>query len=143
AGEMEQIRDRHLAFFLQLAEAAGPPLQGADQVAWLDQLELERDNLRAALEWSRTAQDKVELGLRLAGSLESFWLLRGYFLEGREHLAAALSGPETLGRTEVRAKALGIAGNLAYMMSDYPATRALLEESLSLYRELGSASRYG
>jgi tetratricopeptide (TPR) repeat protein len=143
AGERDQLRDRHLVFFLELAEEAEPHLRGADQATWLDRLELERDNLRAVLEWSRTARDRLELGLRLAGLLESFWLLRGYFLEGREYLSAALSGPETLGRTEVRANALGIAGNLAFMMSDYPATRAFLEESLSIYRELGPASRHG
>jgi tetratricopeptide (TPR) repeat protein len=81
--------------------------------------------------------------LRLAGSLEKFWSARGYFDEGREHLSAALSKPEALDRTAARAKALHAAGRLAYIQSDYPATLSFLEESLAIYRDLGSTGRWG
>ena len=143
AGETERTRDHHLEFFLEVAEESEPYLWGSEQVTWLNQLEIEHDNLRAALEWGRTAEGKAESGLLLAGSLENFWSSRGYFDEGRAHLSLALSRPEALEPTAARAKALNAAGLMAYIQSDYPATRPLLEESLSIYRELGPAGRRG
>jgi len=141
AGETERTRDRHLEFFLKVAEKSEPHLSGSERVRWLNQLEIEHDNLRAALEWGRTAEGKAESGLLLAGSLETFWSSRCYLDEGRDHLSAALSRPEALERTTVRARALHGAGFLAYMQADYPATRPLLEESVSIYRELGPTCR--
>jgi tetratricopeptide (TPR) repeat protein len=143
AGKKEQTRDRHLTFYLQLAQEAEPKLQGTEQVMWLNQLETEHDNLRAALEWSRTAQGKAEEGLHLVGSLEYFWATRGYFQEGREHLSAALSRPGALERTAARAKALHAEGHLAYIQGHYPTTRTRLEESLSIYGELGPTGKRG
>ncbi len=143
ADETEQMRDRHLEFILKVAEESEPHLSGSERVRWLNQLEIEHDNLRAALEWGRTAEGKAESGLLLAGSLETFWSSRCYLDEGRDHLSAALSRPEALERTAVRANALHRAGFLAYMQGDYPATRSLLEESLSIYRGFGSTGRRG
>jgi tetratricopeptide (TPR) repeat protein len=141
ADELERTRDRHLEFFLKVAEESEPKLAGSDQITWANRLELEHDNLRAALKWSRTKEGTAELGLRMTGSLGYFWQWRGYFCEGREYLSAALSSTEASERTEARAKALYEAGRLAYVQSDFPAAGALLEESLSIYRELGPASR--
>jgi predicted ATPase len=143
SNEEHSVRNRHLAFFLAMVEEAEPHLFGSEQVTWLDQLEIEQDNFRAALEWCQTAEDKAESGLRLTGSLASFWSSRSYYDEGREHLSAALSRPGALDRTAARAKALSAAGLMAYIQSDYPATRPLLEESLSIYKELGPACRRG
>ncbi len=137
--EERLIRNRHLAFFLALAEKAKPHLHESEQVTWLDRLEIEHGNFRAALVWSQSTEDEAESGLRLAGSLGTFWGTRGYFNEGREYLSAALSQPEALERTSARARALHAAGLLAYMQSDYPDTNLLIEESLSIYRELGHA----
>jgi predicted ATPase/DNA-binding SARP family transcriptional activator/Tfp pilus assembly protein PilF len=143
AGETERTRDRHLEFFLNVAEESESYLWGSEQVAWLNQLELEHDNLRAALEWGLKAEGKAELGLLLAGSLEFFWSSRCLFDEGREYLSAALSRPESFDRTAARAKALHAAGHLAYVQSDYPATLPLLEESISIYKDLGPTGRRG
>jgi predicted ATPase len=143
AGETERIRDRHLAFFLKLAEEAEPELEGSEQVTWLNRLEIEHDNLRAAVGWSRTAKDTAEESLRLTGSLGSFWDMHGFLSEGREHLSAALSRAEASDRTAVRAKALDQAARLAYEQGDYPAVRVLLEEGLSIYRELDPTDRLG
>jgi predicted ATPase len=143
AGETERIRGRHLAFFLELAEEAEPELEGSEQVAWLNRLEIEHDNLRAAVGWSRTAEDTAELGLRLTGSLSSFWDIHGFLSEGRGHLSAALSRAEASDRTAVRAQALYEAARLAYEQSDYPVVRLLLEESLSIFRELDPTDRLG
>jgi tetratricopeptide (TPR) repeat protein len=141
AGNTDQTRDNHLTFFLKLAEEAEPKLAGSDQITWANRLELEHDNLRAALDWCQTGQSTAELGLRLTGSLGYFWQWRGYFYEGREHLSAALSNPNASERTEARAKALYEAGLLAYVQSDFPRAGALFEESISIYRELEPGNR--
>ncbi len=143
AGETEQTKDRHLAFFLKMAQEVDPYLWRSEQVTWINLLEIEHDNLRTALAWSRAAAGQAESGLLLAGSLAKFWALRGYLEEGCEHLSAALSTPEALDRTAVRAKALNVIAGLAYLQGGYPETRQLLEESISIYRELDPVGRQG
>jgi tetratricopeptide (TPR) repeat protein len=105
--------------------------------------EIEHDNLRSALEWCQTADSAAQLGLKLASSLENFWDMRGYFQEGRKYLSAALTSPGAFERTEARAKALHAEAHLAYLQGDYPLVQERLEESLSIYRELGSAGKRG
>jgi predicted ATPase/transposase/DNA-binding XRE family transcriptional regulator len=135
SGEEDMLRRQHAAYYLALAERAEPQIQGAEQAAWLDRLELEHDNLRAALSWA-VAAGAAEIGLRLAAALGEFWWPLGHVSEGRRWLAAALasSGPAT---AAARAKALYRAGELAYAQSDYGMATTLLEESLMLYRDLG------
>jgi non-specific serine/threonine protein kinase len=87
AGEADAARRRHATFYLGLAERGDPELRGPKQASWLDRLEAEHDNLRAALEWS-LSQEKDEAGLRLAGALSGYWHGRGYLSEGREWLDA-------------------------------------------------------
>jgi predicted ATPase len=67
--EAADVRRRHRDWYLGPAERAEPELRGPGQVAWLEQLEMEHDNLRAALEWSRTEEGEAEAGVRLAGAL--------------------------------------------------------------------------
>jgi non-specific serine/threonine protein kinase len=135
SGDEERVRGRHLDFFLRLAEEAEPELKGPEQVAWLNRLEAEHDNLRAALEWSLKS-GRAEGGLRLAGALWWFWFVHGYLSEGREWLEEALSkggsAPEA-----VRAKALCGAGALAWIRCDYAAATARLEESAEIFRKIG------
>jgi predicted ATPase/class 3 adenylate cyclase len=135
-GEQETVRRRHANFFLALAERAERKLESADQLEWINRMEQEHDNLRAALEWSKTAAGTGELCLRLAGTLGLFWEARGYFSEGRERLSSILSTAAAQGRTAARAKLLARAAELAYRQSDYAATVELAEESLSIYREV-------
>ena len=80
AGTGVDVRTRHLNYYLELAEQAEPHLRGPDQVDWLDRLEAEIDNLRAALEWS--GEDQVEKGLRIATSLKWFWHARVQSYQG-------------------------------------------------------------
>jgi predicted ATPase len=80
AGEEEVIRDRHLDYFLQLSRQFEPALHGADQLAWLERLYVERDNFRAALQWA--AKTNVEAGLYLSGRLRTFW--ENYALGGEK-----------------------------------------------------------
>ena len=137
SGEAEVIRLRHANFYLRLAEQAEVKLESAEQVEWINRMEEEHDNLRAALEWSKSAEGAGEICLRLAGTLGLFWEARGYFSEGRERLSAILSTDIAQGKTAARAKLLARAAELAYRQSDYPATLALAGESLAICREVG------
>ena len=137
SGEQEAIRLRHANYFLALSEEAESNLESSQQVHWIDRMEQEHDNLRAALEWSRTADAAGEICLRLAGTLGFFWEAHGYLSEGRERLSAILSMEIAQVRTAARAKLLARAAELAFRQSDYSATNSLAEESLAIYREVG------
>ena len=140
SGETEIARDAHAAFFLALAEAAAPRLHGPEQLSWLERLETEHDNLRAALAWS-LERGETETALRLTGALGAFWRVRGHLSEGRAWLDRALAGGTAGGGGALRAKALQEAGTLAWCQGDYGAATALLEESLARWRTLEDATR--
>jgi tetratricopeptide (TPR) repeat protein len=135
--EGSPFRTQHRDYFLALAEEAEPLLTGPDQAQWLNRLETEHDNLRAALAWCETKADRSEAGLRIAGALWRFWAVRGHFCEGREYLDRALGRAGTQERTAARTKALNGAGVLALSQGDYAWARAMHEESLAIRRELG------
>jgi predicted ATPase len=135
SGEAEVIGRAHTEYFLALAEEAEPELVGTDQVSWMDVLEAEHDNLRAALSRSLEAGDSGS-ALRIGGALWRFWNVRGHFSEGRRWLTAGLSG-EGAAALSLRARAsLGL-GYLELRQGDYPRAVEDLEVSHSLYREIG------
>jgi predicted ATPase/class 3 adenylate cyclase len=134
SGEAEVIKRLHAGFFFALAEQAEPELRGIRQEEWMERLEAEHDNLRAALRWSLGGGD-AELGLRLAGALSYFWYARGHFSEARGWLEEALAKTaETL--TDARARAFRELGTLAVGQGDYELAEASCGEALALYREL-------
>jgi predicted ATPase/DNA-binding NarL/FixJ family response regulator len=133
SGEVDVGRERHLCWAIALAERAEQELWGPEQQMWLDQLETEHDNLRAGLEWCVAREP--EAGLRVAGALSLFWLVRGYLSEGRRWLEALLAGAPQ--RTALRAKALHAAGQLARHQAAIATAIARCEESLAIYRDLG------
>jgi predicted ATPase/class 3 adenylate cyclase len=133
--EAEALRRQHAASYLALAEAAEPELHRAPQKAWWNQLEVEHDNLRAALAWA-LEDGAVEIGLRGAGALWWFWYLRGYWSEGRGWLARALACTDRHAHPVVRAKGLFGAAMLAAVQGDYATARPLSEESLAISRVL-------
>jgi len=134
SGEEERSRDRHIAYFLSLAEEAGPRLRGVDQQAWLDRLEMEHDNLRAALAYACSRRAGAEL--RLVAKLWQFWLLHGHLAEGRSHLSLALSRAGDQ-EPSIRARALSGAAILAFEQGDYRAARPLAEHALTIFQETG------
>ncbi len=135
SGEAPALRHRHRDLFIALAEQTQRKRGGPQQAASFHRLEVEHDNLRAALDWCQETDD-AEPGLRLASALEWFWTARGHLSEGRQRLGAALSRA-TDQRTEARARALHAAGWLAGVHGDPAAQRALAEEGLAIHRELG------
>jgi non-specific serine/threonine protein kinase len=133
--ERAAIRRRHAAVFLALAEAAEIELEGAEQGTWLNRLQQEHDNLRAALDWV-VEQEDAATGLRFARALRLFWFMRGHLTEGRARLARILKLAG--GSAAARAKALDSAGFLARYQGDYTAAAAIIDESLALWRAVGS-----
>ncbi|MFL5733527.1 MAG: tetratricopeptide repeat protein [Chloroflexia bacterium] len=124
----------HRDCYLQLAEAAQPELVGEEQEVWLDRLEVEHDNLRAAIDWSIRGDRDAEAALRLSAALWRFWDVRGYISEGRRWLRESL---EMDGEAPhlVRAKAMSAAGNLALEQGEYDEAQALHSAALVLRRE--------
>ena len=137
----DAARARHAAFFTALAERAEGELAGSDQARWLARLELEHDNFRAALDWSRRSGDP-STELRLAAALGRFWYIRAYISEGLEHLQGAASRAAP-GDEATLAKALRTASALALLQGDYPVARVLVERALELCRKLGDAAGAG
>lgn len=133
SGEAERVRQWHAEYFLALARATEPQLIGADQKTWLDRLERDHDNIRAALAWL-VGQGDLETAARLAGPLARFWQVHGHLGEGRAWLDKLLHAGLP---ADVRAKTLSGAGLLARSQGDYDAARAMLEESVALCREIG------
>ncbi|HEU4673890.1 MAG TPA: adenylate/guanylate cyclase domain-containing protein [Candidatus Limnocylindrales bacterium] len=136
SGELEAIRDRHLAYFGALAERAEPELVAADTRHWLDVIEIEHDNVRAALRWA-IESGQVEAGMALGGRLWRFWHQRGHLGQGLAILRELLAAPGAAAPTPGRAKALNGAGGLAYWQNDFPVAQAYYEEYLELVRSLG------
>ena len=136
--ELDVMQRAHLDYFLALAEQAEPKLRGPEQRAWLLQLEAEYDNLRAALDWSRSASGNVELALRVAGALWRFWYLHGEWNEGRSRLEGALreASREGVLPGPYFAKALHGAGVLAHSQADFSSATAWYEQSLQQSRAL-------
>jgi predicted ATPase/DNA-binding CsgD family transcriptional regulator len=134
SSEDEALHRIHAEYYLSLAEGAETELKGARQAEWLDRLEGEHENLRAAIQWALEGEE-TEMALRMTASAAHMWYPRGYLNEGRRRLEAALS--RAAGARAARAKALTEAGWFALEQSDFEEARRLLEESLLLYRELG------
>jgi len=140
-GEEETMRQRHAEYYLALAEEADPHLRTAAQQAWLERLDMEGDNLRAALGWCIERAADAEAGLRLAGALGWFWTMRGHPSEGRAWSAKALQRGSDA-RPALRARVLFMAGSLAWQQGDLAVARSLIEDSIALYRELGLAQHW-
>jgi predicted ATPase/DNA-binding SARP family transcriptional activator/uncharacterized protein HemY len=154
--ERAELAQRHAAYFLAMVEEEYPP---AEEPRWLERLDVEHDNLRAALSWALTAEE--ETALRLAAGLRWFWYVRGYVAEGRDWLEKALArcgvriagqaGAAARGiappasadrpaalrrRPSALAKALNGAGHLARVQGEYETARGYHQAALKIGREL-------
>jgi non-specific serine/threonine protein kinase len=137
-GELEATRARHAAYFVAFAESVAPRLVVTGGAGWLDRVDAEHDNLRAALAWLLAAED-ADGSLRLAGSLALFWRYRGHFGEGRRWLEQALALGQRRGSVaaELRAAAITGAGTIAYYQGEGEQAMGLLQAGLALWRATG------
>jgi predicted ATPase/DNA-binding NarL/FixJ family response regulator len=136
AGEAARLRDRHLDLFLARAEEAAPKLGDAYQQLWLNWLEGEHDNLRAALAWSLEG-GRIEAGLRIASALVRFWEIRGYVQEGLAWFERLLARADGRIPVLVRANALTFAAFLAMFLGNTPATISYGREAVNLAEATG------
>jgi non-specific serine/threonine protein kinase len=131
--EESEIRRRHFEYFLALAKTSEQELMGPDQARLLDEVDAQRHNFRAALDWARRSGDEREM--KLAASLGALWLFRGYLSEGIDHLKGALDRCRDAPLAQ-RAKALTWLGQLIWVKGDYEETIRVCLLGLRLAREV-------
>jgi predicted ATPase/class 3 adenylate cyclase len=136
SGEARELRRRHAQAYLELAERAVPAYIRRDRKEWLDRLEPEHDNFRAALEWA-IGQGEASVALLFTWALWRFWQMRGHLQEGRTWASRALDMPEARERSAERARALEGAGGLAYWQSDPAGAQTWYGEALEVAEALG------
>jgi non-specific serine/threonine protein kinase len=129
-------RAAHRDYYLALAEAAAPQLLASGQAEWLDRLDAELGNLRAAVAFSVTQAD-LEPGLRLAATLRVYWGARGHAVEGAGVLRGLLDAPAAQGATLPRARAMAAAADLLDKTGGYAAAGDYCQEGLAIARAAG------
>jgi tetratricopeptide (TPR) repeat protein len=141
SGEEGATRDRHAGYFLALLDRGDPIVSPPPDQAWLDLIERDHDNIRAALRWSQEA-GQHDAFLRLVGTLGDFWYYRGHLNEGRHWLDQALQTPVDAGALRLRAWALTESGLLANVCGETDLATAQLTESFSWWGSSGDAYGY-
>ncbi|HEX2068635.1 MAG TPA: adenylate/guanylate cyclase domain-containing protein, partial [Actinomycetota bacterium] len=136
SGDADEVAGRHANVFLELAEEAERQVLGKEGGQWLDRLELDHDNIRAALDWACEGQH-TEAALRMTGALWRFWQIRGHLPEAAMRVDRALSLPATPEDSPARLKALEAAGGIAYWRSELERTEAFYQQALQLAEEMG------
>ena len=129
SGRWAALRERHAALFRELSETLASRVMSSEKRQWLDRLEEEHDNLRAAITWAQET-GAAELALRMAASLWRFWQMRGYLVEGLDRVTQALAMPHAAEHPEARADALSAAAGLAYWLADGQRARDLYEQEI-------------
>jgi predicted ATPase/DNA-binding CsgD family transcriptional regulator len=132
-GEALSVQRAHARYYLALAETAEPYLIGSQQSKWLEVLEQEQENLRAAWQWFLDHEEQA-LAFRMGGALWRFWWMRGYFSEGRNAVEQMLRVGDGIPAL-LRARVLNAAGMLAGMQGEYKQAEIWCRESLRLFQE--------
>ena len=135
-GERDAVAARHGAWFLALTQRLAPELAGADQRRHLDHLELEHDNIRAALDRA-TAAGNGALAIDLAFGVWRFWQKRGYLSEARRRLEAMVAAPWSRADPVRRARLQEAHGGVCWWQADIRAMRVAYEEAVEIWRGLG------
>jgi predicted ATPase/DNA-binding SARP family transcriptional activator/DNA-binding CsgD family transcriptional regulator len=140
SGEAEDAQRLHATFFQTLAEEAELKLDGPEEAEWIGRLEAEHDNLTAALSWALGGGDTA-LGLRLAGALPDYWLVRGRTGEGTRWLERALRVADDVAEPAARAATLAALGHFWSTEGNFERAESCLGEALALRRDLGDPLR--
>ena len=135
-GEASEIRRRHCVEFLALAERAAPELAGDHQRTWLDRLEREHDNIRAALD-AAEASDDADTALRLAFAMWRFWQKRGHLPEARRRLEGLVARHWARRDAVLWARLNEALGGVAWWQADLIRMTEVYDEALRVWRELG------
>ncbi len=135
-GEADEIRRRHATWYTDLIERAAPHLTGQERADWLDLIEHDHDNLRAALAWSIELRDP-STALRIVWSAWRFWQARAFLTEGLMHAAAVLAMPADRVDPVLVARGHEAAGGLAYWRGDFKACREQYGLALEIARSIG------
>ncbi|HEX4781562.1 MAG TPA: tetratricopeptide repeat protein [Usitatibacter sp.] len=141
SGEEDGVRERHLAYYGELASKARQGIAGPDQGSWISRMDEERENILSAHAWCDHAAHGAKLGLQLARDTKLYWINRGLLGQGHRVVADALARPGAHARDELRCRALFDAGQLAFFMGRYGEAQRYLEESLVVARALASTQR--
>ena len=137
SAEVEAIRAGHGETFAALVEGASPELTGPDGARWLDRLELDHDNVRAALDWA-VEQGSADVALRIVGAIWRFWQIRGHLHEAQVRARRVLEMPSAAGQpATTRARAIGAAGSIAYWRGEMPEMHRLYAAALAEARRSG------
>ncbi len=136
-GEEAAVALRHHEHYFGLAKDARTGLDGADLAMWLTRLELELDNLRAAMSLALAGGADPVNAVKLAVALQGFWILRGYITEGRRLVKAALELPAVQAFDLAKAHTLYVGAALAECQSDHAEARRMLQSALAIHRTLG------
>lgn len=138
AGERPELRARHAAYYADLGERAAPHFHDFESRSWINRLEADLDNVRAALAWSTETPGGRGLGLALAGAIWWFWELQGRRREGRTWTEQILRDPEVAAPTRERARALYGGAYMASQEHDYTGSDLLVEELAAIGAQLGN-----
>ncbi len=144
AGQVELTRDAHLAYYVAYTADPDARVHGQKQIEWLDQLEHDHENLRAALTWALEcgAETALMAGLDIGGSVWEFWLMRGHISEGRGWLDRLLAATPGL-ISDARGKVTQGAGYLTWIQGDSDRAEAIHREGLAIRRALGDKAGMG
>jgi predicted ATPase/class 3 adenylate cyclase len=140
SGERDEVRRRHIDFFLEFAEREGPDIDHQSSVE-LEPMESEHDNVRATLQFARELDDP-RLELRLASAFARFWLLAGHLREGLEHVREALDR-DPGAPAEIRGLALRSAIPMALWQGENETARRLADEKSQLHAAAGDEKGVG
>jgi predicted ATPase/class 3 adenylate cyclase/DNA-binding CsgD family transcriptional regulator len=135
AGEVATVRTAHLQFYRRFGRRALTGLVGPEQLTWLARLDVELDNIRAALDWSLTEQRLIPNGQTLAAALTLYWWLGGHLVEGRDWLARLLTADRGQA-TEARVIALYATAQLGVYSRGYRQIHPILEDCVPLCRAM-------
>ena len=140
SGEETEIRRRHAEAYLALVRGAEPELLGKDQTRWLDVLEREHDNIRAALTWA-SESGEVEMAVAIASSFWRFWHMRGHLGEGASRMASLMDLTRDSDDPELRFRMLTTMGGVVYWQGELPTAATYYDGALAIARELGDRKR--
>jgi predicted ATPase/DNA-binding SARP family transcriptional activator len=142
SGDERAVRDRHLAWLLSMVQGEGLYWHRLMDAEWLDRVELEHDNIRAAFAHAEAVGD-LEQELQLAVAMRYFWRVRGYTEEGRRRLERGVELSPGVDDVELRARTLGEAAVMSFVAGDQERSRALWLEALPMFEAVGNRREIG